>query len=83
MRTSNKGVKFPVETLTEAEVTRLLKACSKGSSGIRNQALLAVLYRAALRISEALTLLPKDLDPQRCSLRVLHGKGDRGARGGA
>ncbi len=77
MKSSNKGVKFPVETLSEAEVMRLLKACGNGPTGIRNQALLAVLYRAALRISEALALLPKDLDPERCSLRVLHGKGDR------
>jgi site-specific recombinase XerD len=77
LKTSNKGIRFPVETLTEAEVIGLLKACSKGPSGIRNQGLLAILYRAGLRVSEACDLLPKDLDPQRCSLRVLHGKGDR------
>lgn len=77
MKTSNKGIRFPVETLTETEVMRLLKACSKGPSGTRNQGLLVVLYRSALRVSEALALLPKDCDPQRCSLTVLHGKGNR------
>lgn len=77
MRSSNKGVKFPVETLTLAEVMGLMQACSMGPTGIRNRALLAVLYRAALRVSEALALLPKDLDPRRCSVRVLHGKGDK------
>ena len=77
MKISNKGIRFPVETLTGAETMRLLNACSKGPSGIRNQGLLVVLYRAGLRVSEALALLPKDLDPQRCSLTILHGKGDK------
>ena len=39
-------------------------------------ALIAVLYRAGLRISEALSLFPKDLDPANSTIRVLHGKGD-------
>jgi integrase len=43
---------------------------------IRNRALFAVLFRSGLRISEALALFPKDLDPAGGSLRVLHGKGD-------
>ena len=74
---SNKGVKFPVETLSGAEVTGLLTACTKGATGVRNQALLTVLYRAGLRIGECLALLPKDLDPDQGTLRVLHGKGDK------
>ena len=77
MKTSNKGVKFPVETLTEAEVTGMLKACTKGATGVRNQALVVALYRGGLRISECLALLPKDLDPDQGTLRVLHGKGDK------
>jgi site-specific recombinase XerD len=77
MKTSNKGVKFPVETLSETEVIALLKACTKGACGIRNQALLTLLYRGGLRNSECLVLLPKDLDRSRGTLRVLHGKGDK------
>ncbi len=77
MKTSNKGVKFPVETLTEEEVGNMLKACSKGATGIRNQALLVALYRGGLRVSEALALYPKDLDRTHCTLKVLHGKGDK------
>ena len=56
----------------------LIRACSKRAiTGIRNQALIVVLYRAGLRISEALALLPKDLDANGGMIRVLHGKGDK------
>lgn len=43
----------------------------------RNRALIVVFWRAGLRVNEALALLPKDLDSQQGTLRVLHGKGDR------
>ena len=56
----------------------LRASCSRRApTGIRNRALLAVLFRSGLRISEALALYPKDLDPVGGSLRVLHGKGDK------
>ncbi len=74
---SNKGLTMPVETLTPAEVARLLGSCNKGDTGTRNQALIVTLYRAGLRISEALALLPKDLDAGASTIRVLHGKGDK------
>jgi site-specific recombinase XerD len=76
-KSSNKGLKLPVETLTPAEVAKLLGACNKGDTGVRNQALIVTLYRAGLRISEALALLPKDLDAEASTVRVLHGKGDK------
>jgi site-specific recombinase XerD len=70
--------RFPPEILTDGEVRRLLDACSpRAPAGIRNQALIAVLYRAGLRISEALDLWPKDIDLESGSIRVLHGKGGR------
>ena len=75
---SNKGKKLPAEPLTEAEARSLINACSpRAATGIRNRALLAVLYRSGLRISEALSLYPKDLDVSRSTLRILHGKGDQ------
>jgi site-specific recombinase XerD len=45
--------------------------------GIRNRALIAVLYRGGLRISEALALRPKDVDQAAGTVTVLHGKGDQ------
>jgi site-specific recombinase XerD len=56
----------------------LLKATStRGSSGLRNRALIVVLWRAGLRCSEALHLQPKDIDTEAGTVRVLHGKGDK------
>jgi integrase len=70
--------RMPPEILSDAEVRRLLAAIDDGDEcGVRNRALLAVLYRAGLRISEALALLPKDLDLENGSLAILRGKGGR------
>jgi integrase/recombinase XerD len=70
--------RFPAEPLTLADVEALRAACSRRApTGIRNRALLAVLFRSGLRISEALALYPKDLDPAGRSIRVLHGKGNK------
>lgn len=75
---ANKGLKLPAEPLTPDEVKALIRVCSKRApTGIRNRALIVVLYRAGLRISEALALMPKDLDPTGSTIRVLHGKGDK------
>lgn len=75
---ANKGRKYPAEVLRPEEVTALLRACStRAPSGIRNRALIAVLYRGGLRLAEALALLPKDVDLDRGAVRILHGKGDQ------
>lgn len=70
--------RFPAEVLTEAEAKALIDACGDGRvTGMRNAALLAVLYRCGLRLGEALALRPKDLDAAHGTLRVLFGKGGR------
>ncbi len=74
---ANKGQKLPPEPLTADEVRALLAACSqRAPTGVRNRALIVLLYRAGLRINEALSLKPKDLDMKAGTLRILHGKGD-------
>lgn len=74
----NKGKRFPAEPLSDDEVNRLVRASSnRCPTGIRNKALLILLHRSGLRISEALALKTKDLDAVAGSVRVLHGKGDR------
>ena len=56
----------------------LIRACSaRAPSGVRNRALIAVLWRCGLRISEALALELRDVDLQAGTVRVRHGKGDR------
>ena len=54
---SIKGRTFPPEVLRDEEVQLLMGACRREKpTGIRNRALLAVLYRSGLRIAEALSL---------------------------
>ena len=66
----------PIEILSDDEVRRLLDACSATApTGLRNRALIAVLYRAGLRLGEALAVRPKDIDPGSGAIRVLYGKG--------
>ena len=75
---TNKGETYPAEVLTENEVKRLIQCCSNcAPTGIRNPALITVLYRGGLRLSEALALKPKDLDADAGTITVLHVKGDR------
>ena len=55
-----------------------MDACStRAPTGIRNRALIALLYRGLLRIDEALNLKPKDLNRAAGTVRVLHGKGNK------
>lgn len=75
---STKGRTFPPEILTDAEVRRLIAACSPTSrTGIRSRALIVFLYRTGLRIAEALALFLKDVDLDGGMVRVLRGKGGR------
>ena len=76
MNDHNRGRKLPAEPLTPDEARWLLNAPSnKAPTGIRNRALIALLWRGGLRIAEALSLRPKDLDATRGTVRILRGKG--------
>ena len=71
-----KGKRYPVEILTDDEVKSLINACSnRWPTGIRNRALIVIMYRAGLRISEALALKPKDINFEAGTIRILNGKG--------
>ena len=70
--------KFPPEVYTPDEISRLVKACGMRSrTSYRNRALIVCLWRSGMRLSEALGLLPKDLDRANGTVRILHGKGDK------
>lgn len=79
---ANKGRRFPPEPLRPREVLALIDACGRGAAGRRDRALIAVMWRAGLRVSEALALLPRDLDLDEGEIRVLHGKGDKARTAG-
>lgn len=72
-----RPTKRPPEILTAAEVRRLLAATGRGPTAVRNRALIVVFYRSALRCAEALALRLTDVNLERGTIRVLHGKGDR------
>jgi integrase/recombinase XerC len=69
--------RLPPEILTDGEVLALMRACGESDTGLRNQALIAVMYRSGLRVAEALALYPKDVDAAAGTVRVLCGKGGR------
>ncbi len=70
----NKGKTYAPEVLTCGEIRSLLAACGRSATGLRNRAILVVLWRAGLRVGEALALRPSDLDPAAGTLRVPRGK---------
>jgi len=74
-RASGKGRTFAPEIVSADEARRLLAACSRGATGARNRALLVLLYRAGLRVGEALKLKPEHVDPEAGTVRVRNGKG--------
>lgn len=78
VRPANAGKRYPPQPMTDDEVLTLITGCSMSSAtGLRNRALIATLYRAGLRISEALDLQIVDLMPDRHMLFVARGKGDK------
>lgn len=76
----NYGRTYHPEVLTIGEVDLLITGRSRTSaSGLRDRALIALLYGSGLRISEALDLLPGDLTTENGAHRVLvrNGKGSK------
>lgn len=73
---SNKGKTYSAEPLTSEEAQRLIdQVKGNGPLAVRNRALIALLWRSGLRISEALSLKPSDLDLNAGIVRVREGKG--------
>ena len=74
----NYGKKYPAEPLTRMEISRLLTACARrGPSGLRNRALIVVLWRGGLRSGEALALELRDVDRAAGTLTIRHGKNNK------
>lgn len=73
----NKGLRYPADPPTVEEIVAVMRAAGGGRHGRRLRALIVVLWRAVLRIHEALALSEPDLDRRRGSLLVRRGKGGR------
>jgi site-specific recombinase XerD len=73
----NKGLRFPADPPPVEEIIAVMRATGNGPDGARLRALIVVLWRAGLRISEALDLAESDLDRTRGAVVVRAGKGGR------
>lgn len=83
----NKGKKFPATPPSPEDMQDILDvlwnpsmatakwAAKWGVIGLRNRALVVLLWRSGLRIHEALLLVPADIDFEHCMVTVRRGKG--------
>jgi integrase len=73
----NKGMRYPADPPTIEEIVAVMRRAGDSVHGRRLRGLIVVLWRAGLRIHEALALAEADLDARRGSLLVRRGKGGR------
>ena len=73
----NKGRRYPADPPRVDEIVAVMRHAGPGIGGDRIRGLIVVLWRAGLRIGEALDLAEADLDPARGALLVRRGKGGK------
>ncbi|HET9720870.1 MAG TPA: tyrosine-type recombinase/integrase [Solirubrobacteraceae bacterium] len=73
----NKGEQYPADPPTVEEIVAVMRTAGDRPDGHRLRALVVLLWRAGLRISEALALQESDLDSSRGAVLVRCGKGGK------
>jgi integrase len=73
----NKGLRYPADPPKVEEIVAVMRAAGDAAHGRRLRGSIVILWRAGLRIQEALTLTEGDLDYRPCALLVRSGKGGR------
>ena len=73
----NKDMGYPPDPPTVEEIVAVMRTAGDTLHGQRLRGLIVVLWRAGLRISEALALAEPDLDARRGAVLVRRGKGGR------
>jgi site-specific recombinase XerD len=73
----NKVMRYPADPPTVDQIVAVMRNTRDDSHGWRLRAMIVVLWRAGLRIQEALALAEHDLDNRRGSLLIRNGKGGR------
>ena len=73
----NKGEEYPADPPTVEEIVAVMRTVGDRPDGHRLRALIVLLWRAGLRISEALALQESDLDSGRGAVLVRRGKGGK------
>ena len=74
---AQQGVRYPADPPSVEEIVAVMRAVGDSVHGRRLRGLIVLLWRAGLRISEALALGEPDLDPRRGLVLVRRGKGGR------
>ena len=73
----NKGLRYPADPPAVEEIIAVMRAAGDRPDGTRLRGLIVLLWRAGLRIHEALELAETDLDAARGAVIVRKGKGGR------
>jgi integrase len=73
----NKGMRYPADPPTVEEIIAVMRQAGDGAHALRARGLIAVLWRAGLRIDETPQLAESDLDEARGALIGRHGTGDK------
>jgi integrase len=73
----NKGLRYPADPPKVEEIIAFMRASGDAAHGRRLRGLIVIMWRAGLRIQEALALTEGDLDPRRGAVLVRRGKGGR------
>ena len=73
----NKGLRYPADPPKVEEIIAVMRTAGERAHGRRLRGLIVIMWRAGLRIQEALALTEGDLDERRGSLLVRRGKGGR------
>jgi len=74
---ANKGRRYPADPPRVEESVAVMREAGATVYGDRLRGLIVVLWRAGLRIHEALALADTDLEERRGAMLVRHGKGDK------
>jgi site-specific recombinase XerD len=70
-------MRYPADPPTVEEIVAVMRHAAEARHGHRLRGLVVVLWRAGLRVHEALALAGQDLDHRRGSLMVRSGRGGR------
>ena len=73
----DKGLRYPADPPAVEDIVAVMRVAGDTVHGLRTYAFIVVLWRAGLRISEALALAESDLDRSRGSVLVRRGKGGK------
>lgn len=77
VRAAEQGQRYPADPPTVEEIILVMRQAGPGPYADRTRGLIAILWRAGLRISEALALTESDLDSKTGSVLVRQGKGGK------